>query len=159
MHLGIYVDYWVSHLGHTDPLRTTLFNPVLGIGRVSEIRKFFRQNNLSLMGCEVPQAMRNEEALVFPVEQYPGLILGFLLIYVNQTYILRICHRREERVRVFLRITKSPVCEHFPDIGAALPSAIDAALLQTPATISADPVYCGYPGTNTLCLGRPSDCS
>jgi hypothetical protein len=131
----------------TDLLRR-VYDPLVGYGTPQRAVRYLRRHGMRLakntaVGIDLKSRDPQKEtpALTFPLEQYPGLILGFGFLTPDGLKTIRIDRRTQAPVRIYIRLSLSERHRHFSSIGEALTYATDCTLLNIPCTITADPVF------------------
>ena len=131
-----------------NDLLRRVYDPLVGYGTPQRAVRYLRRHGVRLAkGTAVGIDLKNRDpeketpALTFPLEQYPGLILGFGFLTPDGLKTIRIKHRTHAPVRIYIRLSFSERHRHFRSIGEALTYAMDCTLLNIPCTITADPVF------------------
>ena len=131
-----------------NDLLRRVYDPVVGYGTPQRAVRYLHRHGLRLakgntagIDLKVRDPKKETPSLTFPLEQYPGLILGFGFLTPDGLKTIRIKHRTHAPVRIYIRLSFSERHRHFRSIGEALTYAMDCTLLNIPCTITADPVF------------------
>ena len=131
----------------TDLLRR-VYDPIVGYGTPQRVVRYMHKQGLRLakgatagIDLRVRDPKKETLALTFPLEQYPGLIIGFGFLTPDGLKTIRLKHRIHAPVRIYIRLSLSERHRHFSSIGEALTYATDCTLLNIPCTVTADPVF------------------